>query len=314
MKRFIGYVSAMVAGVVLTASCDINKPDVFDDTDAFVSFDKLTVSVEDGYTANNDGAYFRVPVSLASVVGIKGSVSFTVKDGTAKEGVDFELVTTSGAVTFDAEHRTNYIEFNVLHNKEVTGDLTFSIELVSAAPLAVGEENTCTVTVADIDHPFAALFGTYTMNGNIVADEMITQFEETEWKARIGKDAGDYSRVLITNLQGPADGFEQYLQFYGIIDNGMTTITVPYGQTCDVLGQFNVALYGLETDYTVDDNGDVAEEYLTTDNLVGDILKDSSGNVTEIKWSDDDAGFYVYALGAGWITVLEPVGITMTKD
>ena len=112
MKNIIKYAIALVAAGAVMASCDVNKPDIFDDDNAFVAFDKGTMSITEAA-----GAKLSIPVTLASVAGIEESVSFKVVDGTAVAGTNFELLTVSGVLNFDAENRTQYIEFEILrHN------------------------------------------------------------------------------------------------------------------------------------------------------------------------------------------------------
>ena len=144
MKNIIKYAIALVAAGAVMASCDINKPDIFDDDNAFVAFDKGTMSITEAA-----GAKLSIPVTLASVAGIEESVSFKVVDGTAVAGTNFELLTVSGVLNFDAENRTQYIEFEILPDGKFTGDITFSVEFVNTGSVQAGAENKCT---ADFSH------------------------------------------------------------------------------------------------------------------------------------------------------------------
>ena len=186
MKNFTRYVFAFAVAGAVMASCDVNKPDIFDDANAFVAFDNETMSIDEVMDGTST---LTVPVTLASVAGIEESVSFRLVDGTAEEGVNYELLTTSGVLNFNAENRTQNIEISILYDGEYTGNLTFTIEFVNTGSVNQGAENTCTVTIVDSDHPLAPLFGTYTFSGNNYWDGPVT------WTATISSDPDDDHRV-----------------------------------------------------------------------------------------------------------------------
>ena len=133
MKLNIKYLSFLLAGAAMFASCDKNEPSVFDDKDAFVAFDAVSVSYNEDYS--NEGATFKIPVTLASVKGLEETVKFeivTPEQKAAVAGVNYELLTTTGVLSFDAENRTQYIEFKTMPDGEYTGDLKFSVKLLQS--------------------------------------------------------------------------------------------------------------------------------------------------------------------------------------
>ena len=77
MKKFFTYIAILTAGLVAAVSCDKNLPPVFDDANAFVAFDRPSLSVEEAvvkpngtivpYTATQT---VKVPVTLGSLKGI----------------------------------------------------------------------------------------------------------------------------------------------------------------------------------------------------------------------------------------------------
>lgn len=308
MKRLILYISTFVAAGALMASCDVNKPDIFDDANAFVAFDKATITVDEDYSA--DGSVLKVPVTLASVAGIEENVSFRVVEGTAKAGVNYELLTTSGVLSFNAENRTQYIEFDILEDGKFTGDLKFTIEFVNTNSVKQGAENTCVVTIGDIDHPLAAMLGTYEFTGRI-AGQSLEDFTETTWEVTVSRDENDVNRVWLKGLHGPEDDFTPYLNFYATVDDGMTTITIPYGQECDVVGQYNIALYGLSEGWTQTED-EIVTGSLATGALVGDIQK-SEGKVTGIQWKTKDGLHFYETEYMTWFFVVDAGGITVVK-
>lgn len=294
MKNIIKYAIALVAAGAVMASCDINKPDIFDDDNAFVAFDKGTMSITEAA-----GAKLSIPVTLASVAGIEESVSFKVVDGTAVAGTNFELLTVSGVLNFDAENRTQYIEFEILPDGDYTGDITFSVEFVNTGSVQAGAENKCTVTIMDSDHPFSAVLGTYSVTG--ISGRA---GGEATWTASISADPSDINRLLLTDFVDlGGSGLEGALVYYGTIDDEMTTITIPIGQTATFSGT-DFYLWGM----------DASEADIETGTITVTILKDGD-TVTGLDFGDTMGIEVVVTEGpnAGYWGFVYP-GITATKD
>ena len=294
MKNIIKYAIALVAAGAVMASCDINKPDIFDDDNAFVAFDKGTMSITEAA-----GAKLSIPVTLASVAGIEESVSFKVVDGTAVAGTNFELLTVSGVLNFDAENRTQYIEIEILHDGKFTGDITFSVEFVNTGSVQAGAENKCTVTIMDSDHPFSAVLGTYSVTG--ISGRA---GGEATWTASISADPSDINRLLLTDFVDlGGSGLEGALVYYGTIDDEMTTITIPIGQTATFSGT-DFYLWGM----------DASEADIETGTITVTILKDGD-TVTGLDFGDTMGIEVVVTEGpnAGYWGFVYP-GITATKD
>lgn len=294
MKNIIKYAIALVAAGAVMASCDVNKPDIFDDDNAFVAFDKGTMSITEAA-----GAKLSIPVTLASVAGIEESVSFKVVDGTAVAGTNFELLTVSGVLNFDAENRTQYIEFEILPDGKFTGDITFSVEFVNTGSVQAGAENKCTVTIMDSDHPFSAVLGTYSVTG--ISGRA---GGEATWTASISADPSDINRLLLTDFVDlGGSGLEGALVYYGTIDDEMTTITIPIGQTATFSGT-DFYLWGM----------DASEADIETGTITVTILKDGD-TVTGLDFGDTMGIEVVVTEGpnAGYWGFVYP-GITATKD
>lgn len=288
MKKIIRNIFTFVAGAALIASCDINKPDVFDDANAFVAFDRTSISVSEDYSA--DGMTLKVPVTLASVAGIEENVSFRLVEGSAKEGVNYELVTTSGVLSFNAENRTRNIEIEIVPDGKFTGDLQFSIEFVSTNSVTTSAEDRCVITIEDTDHPLAALFGTYEISGKSLFNG------NTKYDASISKDENDINKVWFTNLLNSG------MSFYGTVDNDLTAIVVPFEQEA-TYGPYSVQLLGV---VAAGDDFDFSGG--TWD---GTIVKDAEGKITGIEF-DSECGIAGYVPGAGSLEILLP-GVTVTK-
>ena len=297
MKLNIKYLSFLLAGAFALASCDKNEPNVFDDKDAFVAFDAVSVTYAEDYS--KDGATFKIPVTLASVKGVEETVKFEVvtpEQKGAVAGVNFELVTTTGVLSFDAEKRTQYIEFKTMADGEYTGDLKFSVKLLPSETLPVGSESECTVTISDIDHPLTFILGSYTATGEKYGTGVIS------WTMTLLKDAEDDHKVWIDNIFAN-DGWKgSDTMFYGIVSDDHTTINIPFGQESEYTysNGNHIQLLGLTSDLYGYDTGSV------------DVKIVSDGTNITLDFGTE-RGIWPRILDAGNIGVILP-GITAVKN
>lgn len=301
MKSIYKYIVLGLVGSLLAASCDVNdfkflnqEPE-FDDANAFVAFDKAAFSI------NEDSQdVLRIPVTLASVAGLEETVSFKVEEPEvkgAKAGVNYELLTTSGVLSFDKEHRTRYIEFKVMPDGMYTGDLKFKVLLNEGATVGTGAANTCTVTVCDIDHPLSALLGSYTVSAVSYYGGPFT------YQMEIRKDAEDDHKVWFFNIFGVSGWADDDTMYYGNVNDDLTSINLPFGQKAEFKYQdtYDVLLLGL------DDNGGYE-----TGSMDIAIEKDADGNVTGLDFGDE-WGIGVYIDENGYLEAIA-AGITAVKD
>ena len=297
MKLNIKYLSFLLAGAFALASCDKNEPNVFDDKDAFVAFDAVSVTYAEDYS--KDGATVKIPVTLASVKGVEETVKFEVvtpEQKGAVAGVNFELVTTTGVLSFDAEKRTQYIEFKTMADGEYTGDLKFSVKLLPSETLPVGSESECTVTISDIDHPLTFILGSYTATGEKYGTGVIS------WTMTLLKDAEDDHKVWIDNIFAN-DGWKgSDTMFYGIVSDDHTTINIPFGQESEYTysNGNHIQLLGLTSDLYGYDTGSV------------DVKIVSDGTNITLDFGTE-WGIWARILDAGNIGVILP-GITAVKN
>lgn len=294
MKLNIKYLSFLLAGAVALASCDKNEPNVFDDKDAFVAFDVVTASYEE------DSVSFKVPVTLASVKGLEETVKFeivTPEEKGAVEGVNYKLVTTSGVLSFDAENRTQYIEFMSIPDSVYTGDLKFTVKLLPSETLPVGSESECTINIVDIDHPLTFMLGAYTATGTHFVSEAALS-----WTMTFFKDPEDVHKVWIDNIFANANWAADDIRYYGIVSDDNTTLNIPFGQESEYKygGKTPVTLLGLTPEGNGYDTGSVDVKII----VEGDKVSLDFGE----EW-----GFWANIEGAGYIGVVAP-GITAVKN
>lgn len=302
MKKIYSVI-ALAAGLVMLASCNVNKEPVFNDSDAFVAFNNAAFSC-----IETDGE-ISVPVTLASLNGMSTTVSYGAVNGSAKEGVNFELVDGAGTLTFTPAERTQYIKVKILdpgvEYEEgerlaglYTGDLKFSLEFKSTGDVAASRQNACTVTIKDIDHPMSALLGDYSMSA-------VSYFNgPVRWTMSILKDENDDHMVWFFNIFA-VDGFaDTDTMYYGNVDADMTTITIPLGQESEYTRStgYHLTLYGVDNEL----------EGYETGNLTVTIEKDANGKVTGLDFGDE-LGIWAYLPTEGSLSVLMP-GIKGTKN
>lgn len=256
MKNIIKY----IAGITFAASlvgCNLNPLPKFNDADAFVSFDVTNVSV------NEDAGTVTLPLTIASLDARKTTVSYELVDGTAKQGQNFEGEDESAVLSFDGTSRTGNIVVKIKNDAgHYTGDLTFSVKLITAAGLNLGASSECTVTIADLDHPLSPILGTYTASANdYFAGAVAT------WTVTLMKDPSDTKVVWVdgftSTFSGSYPGKEW--RIYGNVSDDLKTITFPCGQTlADQVGSNSVSLWLFGGGSSVSQSGNVVFEATET--------------------------------------------------
>lgn len=303
MKKYISTLFIALAGLVLVTACDNNQPPVFDDANAFVAFDKNTASIDEALIDPETGeivpqtGILRLPVTLGSVAGLKETVKFTVEDGTAKAGVNYRVLTTSGTLSFDATNRTQYIEVEPIYCPDYTGDLKFTITLAPTASVSLGYMSTCTVTIGDVDHPLSGLIGDYLAESSLDA-------YTNPWTMTLYKDENDDHMVWFFDIFANPGWSIATTMFYGNVDDNIETINIPYGQTSEYKygGSVPVTLYWLNAD---DEEG-------KTGSVTAKIIKDADGKITGLDFGEE-YGFYGLLEDLGWIGYAYPQ-ITAVKQ
>lgn len=280
------------------ASCDKNEDSVFDDKDAFVAFDQVSVNYAEDYS--NEGKTFKIPVTLASVKGLEETVKFeivTPDEKPAVAGVNYELLTSTGVLSFNAENRTQYIEFKTKTDGTYTGDLKFSIKLLPSETLPVGSESECVVTIGDIDHPLTFMLGSYSATG-----KHFVSGASLAWTMTFYKDDEDDTKVWIDNIFANDGWAADDTRYYGIVSDDKTTLNIPFGQESEYKynGTTPVVLLGLTSGGNGYDTGSVDVKIIQ-----------ENGKVTldfGTEW-----GFWANIDGAGYIGVVAP-GLTAVKN
>lgn len=249
MKKIFAYIGIAACAAAILSSCGkSNEPLVFDDSNAFVAFNSATESIDE-----DSADTLRIAVTLASVSGLNERISYTVKDSTAKEGVNYTLTDASKTLTFSAAERVQYIEVVPKADGTYTGDLIFTITLNPSANVQLGASSECVVKVNDIDHPLTPILGAYTMTATSFFDG------PASGTVYILKDDADDHMIWIRGLYFSATGNTRTdFDVYGNVNDDLSKLVVPFGQTM-VYKQSGQDVYssGLTASGNIVDSGSV---------------------------------------------------------
>lgn len=293
MKSLYTYIGAVLAAASILASCDKNEPSKFNDKDAFVAFDKTSLTLSEG---SED--VLKIPVTLASVAGLEETIKFEIKEPekkAAKQGVNYEVLTKTGTLSFNAENRTRYIEVKAIPDGEYTGDLQFSVVIYGTETIKLGSENTCTVTLNDVDHPLGFMLGAYTATG-------VSYFNgPSTWTMTFFKDADDDHKVWIDNLFQNDSFAGADTRYYGIVNEDLTSLNIPFGQESEYKYSNGnpITLLGFDGEYG-HDTGSV------------DVAIVQDGDKVTLDFGTE-WGFWVKIKDAGDLNVIYP-GIKAVKN
>lgn len=272
---------ALVAGTLLLASCANNELPKFDDADAFAAFTSTSMSVNENVASGE----LQIPVLFTSLAGLEKSVDFEIVDGTAAQGVDFEVANSSNTLNFTKDAPTQYITIKVKDNDEFGGDISFTVNLVAKDGVDLGDQMSCTVKIVDDEHPLAFILGAYTGSAESYYNG------PTTWSLTIEKDPSDVSLIWIY----PMVPGGSMVAIYGVVNDEKTEVRIP---VCQSLGVHSS--YGDITLECYDETGDVYLE--KGENVIGTI--DANGTITIKNWM----GSHV---SAGWFEILtSPIVLT----
>lgn len=222
MKIFNTILTA-VCGIAILASCDkLNETPSFSKSESFVSFPSSSAMI------NEDGGQIVIPVNMASINPIATAVSYELVDGTAKEGIDYIDTNESAVLSFDGESRSANIVIDIVNRQgDYTGDLSFTINLLSATGLKIGNESVCKVTIGDLDHPLANILGEY--------DGTATSYWDGEvaWTMTLYKDPSDVNVVWIDGVTNEVGSYNNGLFYANVFrdeEGEIAGMTAPSGQ------------------------------------------------------------------------------------
>lgn len=190
MKKI--YIIAAALALMLTASC--NRMIEFEH-ETFATLESVTFSVDETV------GKVVVPVSIYNPTGAEVQISVKAIDGKAEEGTDYEIVSpSSGLLTFAADETVKNIEVEIVaFEGEFTGAKDFQLKIESLTEgISVGEFNTASFTIKDLDHPLAMFIGEWT--GSIVSYFDGDAEIPITFTVKANDDDKTFSSLIIENL------------------------------------------------------------------------------------------------------------------
>ena len=125
-------------------------------------FDSYATMYSSACTVAENVGEIKVPVLIKNATGAEVQVSVKVTEGSAEEGVDYEVISpASGLLTFSGETDSLAVVIKINgFEGEFTGTKNFTVNIASATEgLPVGLFAQTKVTIDDLDHPLAAFIG-----------------------------------------------------------------------------------------------------------------------------------------------------------
>lgn len=276
---------AFAAAMLMFCSCSNDFPE-FNDADAFVAFNKSSVSVTE------DGEQVVIPVTLSSLSGIAADVNYKVTEISAKEGVHF-TIEGEKVLHFTKENPVQNIVVKVIDDDVFGGNVKFNITLEESS-VNLGAASECGVTIEDDEHPLKFILADYA--GSVV--DLWGSAYTFNWS--IKRDETDLSKVWLEGF-APKYGQGTFDSVYGVVSDDHKTISIPAGQPLLVNSNYNIKLWVGDDD----DPGLDGEIYDSGHDLIGDISDDGKTIVLRQGWAaydPDNGAFEAY-----------PAGMTVTK-
>lgn len=266
-------VAAAVAGL---AACSDTEYKVV----PFASLDTQAVTVNESETETLVSIPVRVYNNKTGC-----TVSYTIADGSAVNGVNFKPLNDSGVLNFEAGTDSLAISFYTTGAPGTfTGDQTFSVSLTEASnDVTLGTFAKCTVTIKDTDHPLSDLFGKYTMCAvSLDSNDKLSYFN---WAMNMSPYEGDATRVWMDNVVYFSFGFNNYTgncPVYGVVSDDRKTITIPLPQKTTG----SLASFGLGDAWIYAHEGTTDGGYITAGTNVVFTLNEDGQWVTPPPTSD----------------------------
>ncbi len=245
----------------------------------FVSLDRASVEVEE----SDPATLLTIPVRVYN--NKSGcTVTYTVTDVSAVAGTDYTLVDDSGVLTFAAGEDSLAVQLSITGQPGTfTGSRTLVVELGTANNgVTLGSLSACQVSIKDLDHPLADMFGAYSMEGvAYYSSSSAAGYYIWDWTMNMTAYDGDATRVWLDNIVffSSSDGYGSYTgdcPVYGVVSDDHKTITVPLPQR--TTGDLSAFGYDYAWMYYHD-----GSNYVTTDKDVVFTLDESTG-----VWSTTD--------------------------
>jgi hypothetical protein len=271
MKKQLYFIVTLLFVVVFSA-CETEEYTI---SESYALLNATSVS------GPENGGPIAVPVIIGTPGGGATTISFEFStegfDNAAEEGVDFTLVNDSKTLTANGS-ALDTIWIQPVDNDVFGGDLAVNVILTSASSgYAIGDQDTCSVTIVDNEHPLAQWIGSYTVNA--VSNRDPGNWDEV-WNVVTSPNPGDVNQLFITGIAGSSSAI------VATLDLNSNTITVAAGQNAaGGYGYDNVGIFNSPNgvDFSTDDIvGTIASDGTITFDYWAHVLTDYSNYIWDI--------------------------------
>lgn len=230
MKLNFKYIFAALSLAAVFASCDRRAE--------FQSAKFITLD-HDSYSVDETVGEISIPVHICNPDCRGGvNVSVSIIESTAVAGTDFEVVSPeSGVLAFGPNDTTKIVTIKILpHEGVYTGSKAFGVKVASATEgVTVGNTNTASVQIKDIDHPLSMFIGDWT---GVYA---LANGQKLQHTISIVPDSEDPTKLTVEN-------FELYFAVAG-------------GEVAPDANVFNASVNDEKTVLTISEKQDVSANY-----------------------------------------------------
>lgn len=238
MKRNIILFVAAAVTLLLAASCNRKVE---------YQYEKYATLYHSSFTVAENAGELRIPVLVNNTKGADVQVSVKIAEGSAVEGVDYEVVSpANGILSFSGDTDSLDVVINIIaFEGEFTGAKDFSVNITSVTDgLLVGTINSANVIIQDLDHPLSMLAGQW--EGTVLyATNPPTPLPAV---LNIAIDEADetYSKVIIEGWEAHPSYGGYALPIVGVYDAERSTLLVPPGQAAWGVDGYGFVFYGYD--------------------------------------------------------------------
>ena len=188
-----------------------------------------------------------IPVLLNNGTGGDVQVSVTVTEGSAQEGVDYEVITpVNGILSFSGETDSLAVVIQInSFEGEFTGTKNFSVNIASATEgLLLGQTTNANVVIQDLDHPLAPLEGEWDGTVNFATNPPTPL--STTLKFTIDAEDETYSKMYLEGWEAHPSYKGYALPVVASYDSKTSTIYVQPGQAAWGVDGYGFVFYGFD--------------------------------------------------------------------
>lgn len=238
MKRNIILFVAAAFALLLAASCNRKVE---------YQFGSYATLYHNNYSVAETIGELHIPVLVENTNGAEVQVSVKVDDGTAKDGIDYEVVSpVNGILSFAGDTDSLAVVIKITSFEgEFTGAKDFTVSIASATEgFTLGQLSKANVKIEDLDHPLARFVGDW------AGDVMFATNPPTPLSTvlNIAIDANDdtYTKLIVTGWEAHPSYAGYALPVTAVYDSQKSTIYIPAGQAAWGVDGYGFVFYGFD--------------------------------------------------------------------